>query len=345
MAGENSRSNIYPVLNLQYKLSEEQEGISRRVLENYKEGKDTLINAVCGAGKTELVFPVMQYALINKLSIAFAIPRRDVVIELYHRICEAFPHSKIVAVYGGHTSKLEGDIVVLTTHQLYRYPKYFDLIILDEIDAFPYSGNILINKIFQNSIKGHMVQMSATPNEQVLEFFKGKNREILELNTRFHKHPLPVPIIKRRIGIIQFIELIFLLKKFVDKKKPVFIFVPTIEIGEKLYSVLRVLFKCGELVHSKVKNREQIIQNFRKGKYKYLVTTAVLERGVTVKNLQVVIYHADHKLYNQYNLVQISGRVGRKYDAPKGEVIFLGSKITDEMLKAKETIKAKNKYL
>ena len=111
-------------------LSEDQKRVSDGVLENFKNKKDTLINAVCGAGKTELVYQVMAYCLSQGKTVAFAVPRRDVVIELWHRIHEVFPSNYVVSLYGGHTDKLEGDVVVLTTHQLYRYDKYFDLIIL-----------------------------------------------------------------------------------------------------------------------------------------------------------------------------------------------------------------------
>ena len=84
---------------------------------------------------------------------------------------------------------------------------------------------------------------------------------------------------------------------------------------------------------------------FRQNAYKYLVTTSVLERGVTVRNLQVIIYKSDSFVYDSGTLVQISGRVGRKKDAPTGEVIFLANKITKEMRDAIDEIRDKNKSL
>ena len=349
MKGENAKPHIYsgakPQLLLEYSLSEEQKKISKQVILNYIHGVDTFINAVCGSGKTELVYGVIQYALANKQSVAFALPRRDVAIELFYRIKDAFPNNKVVAVYGGNTSKLTGDIVVCTTHQLYRYDNYFDLIVLDEIDAFPFKDNKLLNTMFLRSLKGHSVLMSATPSNEILELYKTTNHSILELNTRFHKHPLPVPQIVVKWGPLKYYYLATKLYKFIKDKKPVFIFTPTIESAKSIFLILKTVIRGGNIVHSKVTNRTEIISDFRKGKYKYLVTTAVLERGVTIKDLQVIIFDSDHELYNEQNLVQIAGRVGRKYDAPEGEVIFLASKKTDSMQKAKETIISKNKYL
>ena len=109
--------------------------------------------------------------------------------------------------------------------------------------------------------------------------------------------------------------------------------------------MLKILFKNINYVHSKCVDRNQRIDDFRKGKYQTLVTTAVLERGVTVKNLQVIVFDADHPLYTSQALIQISGRVGRKKEAPNGEVIFIARNETNEMAIAVREIKAANKDL
>ena len=147
-----------------------------KVLENYKNKINTLIYAVCGAGKTELVFRAIEYALSLSQHVGFAIPRRDVVIELRNRLASSFSNNKVIALYGGNTKEKEGDIIVLTTHQLYRYNHYFDLLILDEIDAFPYRDNDVLHALFLRSIKGNYCLMSATPSEKAIEEFKQKNQ-------------------------------------------------------------------------------------------------------------------------------------------------------------------------
>ena len=81
-------------------------------------------------------------------------------------------------------------------------------------------------------------------------------------------------------------------------------FAPTIEKCETIAKFLKIPVKNGTFVHSKCKNRTQIIKDFKNGKYDYLVTTAVLERGVTFKDLQVIIYDADtHITRKSYNEV------------------------------------------
>ena len=98
-------------------------------------------------------------------------------------------------------------------------------------------------------------------------------------------------------------------------------------------------------MHSKHKDREKIIASFKNGDFLILVTTSVLERGVTVKNLQVIVMYSDHKLYNEYVLVQIAGRVGRKIGATKGEVIFICEKETEDIKNCIRKIKTANETL
>ncbi len=333
-------------LNLHYSLSQEQARLSEQIVQNYKNGIDTLVYAVCGAGKTEISYAIISYAIYNGLTVGFALPRRDVVIELFWRLKESFPKNKIVAVYGQHTGTLKGDIIILTTHQLYRYKNYFDLLVMDEIDAFPFKDNDVLISMYKKSLRGHAVLMSATPSQEVINEFKGENHAILELRTRFHKKEIPVPKIKVFPSAFSPFYLIHKLRKYKKENKPVFIFAPTIERCEMLYKMISPFIKGGDFVHSKREKRAEIIADFKKNKYLYLVTTSVLERGVTFKNLQVIVTDADTEdIYNSSTLIQIAGRVGRKTDAPEGDVIFLGEKTTDSMRRAINEIKFCNTFL
>ena len=75
------------------------------------------------------------------------------------------------------------------------------------------------------------------------------------------------------------------------------------------------------------------------------MTTAVLERGVTVKDLQVIVYRANHSIYDSASLIQISGRAGRKKEAPEGRVIYLAERTTIEMEESIKDIRNSNKTL
>ena len=349
-SGEEARDVPHPPkkapLSLAYKLSEEQSDLSRRIVENFVKGVDTLVYAVCGSGKTEISYGVLAYAISHGLRAGFALPRRDVVIELYWRMMKAFPNNKIVAVYGDHHRRLEGDIVILTTHQLYRYPSYFDLLVMDEIDAFPFKGNDVLIALYKKSLRGHCVLMSATPSKAILKEFHKKNHEVLELMTRFHKKPIPVPKVSLSIPLFQTLKIIKKLREYKKEGKPCFVFAPTIVLCESLFEKVSLAVKNGSYVHSERPDKENVIDDFKKGKLDFLITTSVLERGVTIKNLQVLVFHADNKsIYDSSTLIQISGRVGRKMDSPNGEVVFFAQKQTEEMSDAIRKIEHYNTFL
>lgn len=321
-------------LKLDYPLSENQKRVSDEVLKLVTNNKNALIHAVTGAGKTELVYASMEYFLKRNLHVGFATPRKDVVVDLIPRIKEAFPSADVIGVYGEHSFKLNGDIILLTTHQLYRYPKYFDLLILDEIDAFPYKDNLVLNRFFYDSVKGNYVLLSATPSKDDLEKIKQDNGEVVTLFERYHHSPLPLPVFEKHNNFISVFLILRRLKRYKKENKPVFIFAPTIDEGKRLFALISIFFYEGSFVSSKEESRRLNIEKFKDGEFSYLVTTSILERGVTVRNLQVLIYDSCHPIYNKATLVQIAGRVGRKIGASTGDVIFFGKESNQEIEEA-----------
>ena len=300
---------------------------------------------MCGSGKTEIVMKVISECINSGKKVGFGVPRRDVVQEIGLRFKKVFAENKIVTLYGGHTSDLYGDLICLTTHQLFRFNSYFDLLIMDEVDAYPFKGNDLLESLCERSLKGKLIIMSATlTKDDATKIFK-RNFDILELFVRYHRHPLPVPKIIKSNKVTLFLLLIRLIKKYIKNEKQVFIFTPTIEICEKTYGFLKLFIRRGDCVHSKKEKRNTVISDFRNHKINYLVTTAVLERGVTVKDVQVIILFANHEIYDEGSLIQISGRVGRKADAANGDVIYLCSEITKDMISSIENIKKSNEFL
>ncbi|MCH5180093.1 MAG: DEAD/DEAH box helicase family protein [Erysipelotrichales bacterium] len=324
---------------LNFELSDRQKEISKTTLENYKNGINTLIYAVTGAGKTEIVYETIAFVLSLGKTVGFAIPRKDVVIELLPRLQKAFDNKKVIAVYGGHHNELKGDIVLLTTHQLYRYKNYFDLLIVDEIDAFPYQNNELLESFFVKSIRHNYIYMSATPSNRIKELFKSEGYSMLTLFSRFHNHSLIVPKVKKISDTLQYLFVLKLLRNYHKLKKRVLIFVPTIGMSKKVFDFLKLFFKNINYVNSKRENKDQILNDFRDKKIMFIVTTSILERGITIDDLQVVVLFSNHIVYSSQSLIQIAGRVGRNINHPSGDVYFLTNEITENI---KDAIKEIN---
>ena len=74
----------------------------------------------------------------------------------------------------------------------------------------------------------------------------------------------------------------------------------------------------------------------------YLVTTTILERGVTFPGIDVLILGADEPTFSENALVQIAGRVGRSHDRPFGLVQAYIRHTNLKVLAAQNQIKKMN---
>jgi len=79
------------------KLSPRQEEASIKVGEAVKENDDLLLWAVCGAGKTEMLFLGIETALQQGKYVCITTPRVDIVLELSNRFRKSF-HKIPIAV-------------------------------------------------------------------------------------------------------------------------------------------------------------------------------------------------------------------------------------------------------
>jgi competence protein ComFA len=83
------------------KLSDGQTTASVRVVDAIRQNEELLVWAVCGAGKTEILFQGIEAALSAQKRVCIATPRTDVVLELTPRLQKAFPKIQVASLYGG----------------------------------------------------------------------------------------------------------------------------------------------------------------------------------------------------------------------------------------------------
>ena len=95
--------------------------------------------------------------------------------------------------------------------------------------------------------------------------------------------------------------------------------------------------------NKRFKERQSKVARFRNQEIDILLTTTILERGVTFKHVQVIVIAADDPIYNTPSLVQIAGRVGRSADDRDGLVLFCYHKYTKNIRQAMKQIRMMNK--
>ncbi|MBF0713691.1 DEAD/DEAH box helicase family protein [Gemella sp. GH3] len=318
-------------------LSTEQKKISKQILNSTINGEKSLVWAVCGAGKTEIIYETLIHLLNKNKIVCVAIPRKDIVNELANRIKNDF-NMNVNIITGDDKQFTNSNLYIMTTHQLIYYYKFFDLIIVDEVDAFPYNGNDVLEYSPLKSLKENspLVFLSATPSKKIQKSVDN----IFKLPIRYHKHLLPVPKVYKS----KFKDKIVL--KFIDSSlknnRRVLIFVPKIDMLKEVVDFLKNYYNKIDCVSSIDPKRKEKISNMYTKKLDILVTTTILERGVTFDYLDVIVLEADHSHFTKEALIQISGRVGRKDYDPQGTIIFCSNKKNKAIKSAIKEIKYMN---
>ncbi len=285
--------------------------------------------------------------------VCIATPRTDVVLELAPRLKKVFPSIPVAVLYGGSKDRhLYAPLTIATTHQLLRFYQAFDTIIVDEVDAFPFSAEETLQYAVEQSRKhtSSMIFLTATPNSALQKECRSGKRNFVTIPARFHRHSLPVPRYawcgnwRKRLkkgklppNVLQWLQ------HRITAEKQALLFFPRIELMEQLLPLLKKLHPKIESVHAEDPKRKEKVQAMRNKEIPILLTTTILERGVTFPNLDVAVLGAEDKIFTESALVQIAGRVGRSSDYPSGDITFFHYGKTEAMVKARRQILNMNK--
>ncbi len=379
---------------LPFALSPFQERVSRELAES---AEDALIWAACGAGKTEVTLEAICRTVRRGGLVLFALPRRDVVDQLGQRLNQALVGVETATLRGGTPHRYqESPVIVATVHQALRFCERFDLVIVDEVDAFPLNREVWLLEGLERAKRpgGRMVLMTATPPERLLRRL-GKSLRCFTLPGRPHGHPLPLPevvLVKglerealRRLALVDepgragkaksvqafpmkrelpwWPCLDQLLQESLKACRRVLVFVPTVRLAGVLAGLLvesgryalwrrkadgdggRDRRERGAVaaVHAGDPEREEKVAAFARGEVSLLVSTSILERGITLPRLDVVVFAADdERVFDAAALVQMAGRAGRSPEDPRGRVVFLAGRATPAIHEAIATIQRFN---
>ncbi|HYK75130.1 MAG TPA: DEAD/DEAH box helicase [Pseudoneobacillus sp.] len=333
-------------------LSEGQKHASERVVQAVTSNYDLLLWAVCGAGKTEALFAGIEKALQLGKRVCLATPRTDVVLELTPRLRKVFPEISVASLYGGSEDRhVFAPLTIATTHQLLRFYKAFDMMIVDEVDAFPYTADESLQYAVQQARKeeSSLIFLTATPSEKWQRECKLGKRNFVTIPARFHRHPLPIPKFvwcgnwKRKLqkGAIPS-NILQWTKERLQQQKQALIFLPNIRLMEKVLPIFRSLDPRIVAVHAEDPLRKEKVQAMRNKETPILLTTTILERGVTFLNIDVAVVGAEEGIFTESALVQIAGRVGRSSQYPSGNITFFHYGKTEAMVKARKQIQQMN---
>lgn len=335
-------------------LSPLQARVSATICQGMADHQRQLLWAVTGAGKTEMIFAGLAAAIERGERVAVASPRVDVCLELFPRLQKAFVGVPIALLHGQQEEKYHyRQLTVCTTHQLLRFYHAFDNLVVDEVDAFPYAANKALLFATEQAIKkdGGLLIMTATPGPVLLREIRRQKMVVSYLPLRYHGHPLP-QIKEKLVGNwrkqLQRGRLPTAvhrqLKQWVSTHRRFLFFVPHVADLEPVAKEISRTYPGLQLatVYAADPQRLSKVAAMRQQQVQALVTTTILERGVTFPGIDLGVLGADDPVFSSSALVQIAGRVGRAKERPTGNVCFWVSSCCRRVNNARRQIAALN---
>lgn len=319
---------------LPFKLTKDQETAVEECLNDLKSNKkmNRLIEGDVGSGKTLVAIITMYANTLSDYQSALMAPTEILAIQHFETMKELFKNQNInIALLTGHQKKKEreeilnklksGEInIVVGTHALINEEVIFKnlgLVITDEQHRFGVNqrGN-LQNK----GVTPDIIYMSATPipRTYALTIYQDMDTSIIKTKPNGRKDIKTY--LKKESEIKSILSHIL---EEIKNNHQVYVVAPSVLENEenKLHDVnnLKESFTKAfqnkieiGILHGKLKSleKEKIINEFKIGKIKILISTTVIEVGVDVENAtMIVIFNAE--MFGLATLHQLRGRVGR----------------------------------
>jgi len=325
---------------LPFKLTDSQRLSAWEIIKDLQKSQPMhrLLNGDVGSGKTIVAAIAALVAVKNGFQVAFMAPTQILAEQHYLRLSEFFRpfNFKIELITGYRKPKTEEVNIVIGTHALLSpnvsFPK-LGLVIVDEQHRFGVKQRQAL-KEKGRGLTPHLLSLSATPIPRTLalviageldvSFLKEKpagRKKIITKTVLPEKRPEVEAFIKERLKEgEQALVVVPLIGEeeyeVVDEKRPLSLFPELDEKKSLEKEFLRLSkvfseFKIAKLhgrMRPKVKN--QIMSEFASGKYNILLSTAVVEVGIDIKNATMMLIE-DADSFGLAQLHQFRGRVGR----------------------------------
>lgn len=289
-----------------------------------------LLQGDVGSGKTVVATIMLLAAVENGYQGALMAPTEILVQQHYNNLVQWLtPLGLSVGLFlGSHGKKVrqkfETDLkngqmnIAVGTHALIQENVDFNnlgAIVVDEQHRFGVKQRNILKRKSQNP---QMLTMTATPIPRTLALTVHGDLDLTVIN-ELPKGRKPIKTIltgsHRQVWdlIKQEVESgrqAYIVYPLIDESETLSAKAATIE-SEKLQQEIFPQFKIG-LLHGKLKNdeKEEVMKDFKDGKYDILVSTTVVEVGVDVPNATVMVIENAER-FGLSQLHQLRGRVGR----------------------------------
>ena len=306
--------------------------VQREVIPQVLAGKDLIAQAQTGSGKTA-AYAIPLCELVdwdeNKPQVMILTPTRELAIQVQQEVLDIgkLKRIKIPALYGKHSFRMQEKDLKQKSHMVVGTPGrvldhlergtlftgYIKYLVIDEADEMLHMGFIeQVEEI-----------LSYLPEDRVTLLFSATMpKEVERLAGQYLKEPLRIKIEGEAISSRKIehgwydcadtnrLELLMNLLK-VHNPDSCIIFANMRSEVEAIYDALwEDGFSCARL-HGGMEQweRGEVMRDFKKGLFRYLVATDVAARGIDVENISLVVNYelpAERETY-----IHRIGRTGR----------------------------------
>lgn len=329
---------------LPFDLTAAQKKVLAHIFDDLATGRpmNRLLHGDVGSGKTVVAATAMLGAVAAGHSAALMAPTQVLAHQHYENLRKLFEPLGIPVVLRTAARKEKSDAngprIVIGTHALLFAPDTVGrpaLVVIDEQHKF---GVRQRAKLSAQAPHPHVLVMSATPIPRTLALTLYGD---LDLSLLDEMPPGRVPVRTLVRSHDKLDEAAAFLRGQLDEGRQAYLVYPVIEESAKTslkaataeyerWSRLLAPHRCA-LLHGKLKANEKdaIMDSFRSGQTRVLVSTTVIEVGIDVANAAVLLVENAER-FGLAQLHQLRGRVGR--GAGKSWCILLAGKDAGEKL-------------
>ncbi len=315
---------------LPFDLTDSQKKAADEILSDLKGGipMNRLLEGDVGSGKTVIAALGMFASFVNGFQSVIMAPTQILATQHYNTLKKLFEKFNIrvsLITSGVKKSDLGRSDIFVGTHSLIHDKISFDsvsFIVIDEQHRF---GVEQRKSLIKKSGTPHVLTMTATPIPRTVALTTYGDMDlsvIAEMPKNRQKVTTWIVSEGKRGGAYDWIQ-----KQVIKNNSQAFIVCPLIEDSESEtlmdvksvtseFERLKALpqfsnLKLG-LLHGRMKAKEKdnILEDFKKGKIDILVTTPVVEVGIDIPNATIMVIEAAER-FGLAALHQLRGRVGR----------------------------------
>jgi translation initiation factor 4A len=301
------------------------------------EGKDIIAQAQSGTGKTG-AFTVGALSRIDEsiqeTQLLVLVPTRELADQVYTVIKEISSYTKITTlkVVGGTSVTVCRDDLNKIPHVIVGTPgRVLDMIlknylITEKLNTLIFDeADEMLSQGFKENI--YEIVQKIPKNTQICLFSATIPDDILELTTKFMNEPENI-LVKKEELTLEGIQQFYINVKHSNWKYDVITdLYDAINVGQCIIyinSKNRILDIYNKLIYDKfpvayitgdrpTHERNEIMENFRSGQTRVLLSTDLLSRGIDIQQLSLVInYDLPREKETYIHRIGRSGRYGRK---------------------------------